>query len=258
MNWILDYGMHLTLVFTLVFARVAGLVMTAPVFGTSQVPKRIRTLLALALAALITPMQTLEIANSPQSPVDYLLLAAGETLVGITIGVGITLLFSGLQVAGQIVNQMSGMQLADIYNPSLQENVPIFSQLLYYVAVAVFVTIGGHRRVMTALLDSFVTLPAGGGAMPTEIGEMLTTLAAQSFRLGVQAAAPAMVAMLLATLVLGLISRTLPQLNVMNLGFGLNVMITLGALGVSLGTMAWVFQEQVDPMLTLLVEIFRG
>ena len=98
-----------------------------------------------------------------------------------------------------------------------------------------FVAIGGHRRVMTALLDSFATLPPGGGAMPTEIGEMLTTLAAQSFRLGVQAAMPAMVAMLLATLVLGLISRTLPQLNVMNLGFGINVDDHPGGRGVVAG-----------------------
>ena len=258
MNSIYEHGLHLTLVFSLVFARVAGLVMTAPVFGTNEVPKRIRALLALALAALLTPLQTLELVHEPNTPVDYLLLTAGETLVGVTIGVGITLLFSGLQVAGQIVNQMSGMQLADIYNPDLHENVPIFSQLLYYVALAVFVTIGGHRRVMTALLDSFASLPPGGGAMPTEIGEMLTTLAAASFRLGVQAATPIMVAMLLATLILGLISRTLPQLNVMNLGFGINSMITLCGLALSLGTMAWVFQEHVDPMLNMLVEIFRG
>jgi flagellar biosynthetic protein FliR len=258
MNALFDYGLHLTLVFSLVFARVAGLVMTAPVFGTRDVPKRVRTLLALALAALVTPLQTLDVAHAPQTAVDYFLLAAGETLVGVTIGVGITLLFSGLQVAGQIVNQMSGMQLAEVFNPALQDNVPIFSQLLYYVAMAVFVTIGGHRRVMTALLDSFATLPPGGGSMPTEIGEMLTTLAAQSFRLGVQAATPIMVAMLLATLVLGLISRTLPQLNVMNLGFGINSMITLAGLALSLGTMAWVFQEHVEPMLNLMVEIFRG
>ncbi|HEX4146401.1 MAG TPA: flagellar biosynthetic protein FliR [Pirellulales bacterium] len=258
MDWILEYGLHLTLVFSLVFGRVAGLVMTAPVFGSSDVPKRIRIMLALALAALVTPLQKLELAHDPQTPVDYLLLIGGETLIGVTIGVGITLLFSGLQVAGQIINQMSGMQLADIYNPALHENVPIFSQLLYYVALAVFVTIGGHHRVMSALLDSFASLPPGGGTMPTEIGEMLTTLAAQSFRLGVQAATPIMVAMLLATLVVGLISRTLPQLNVMHVGFGINSMITLCAVALSMGAMAWVFQEQVDPMLNLLVEIFRG
>jgi len=258
MNSILEYGLHLTLVFSLVFARVAALVMTAPVFGTSQVPKRFRALLALALAALVTPLQTLQLTHSPRTPVDYLLLTIGETLVGATIGVGITLLLTGLQVAGQIINQMSGLQLADVLNPDLKENVPIFSQLLYYVALAVFVTIGGHRRVMTALLDSFALLPAGGGTMPTDLGEMLTTLAALSFRLGVQAATPIMVAMLLATLVVGLVSRTLPQLNVMNLGFGINATITLCGLALSMGTMAWVFQEQVDPMLNLLVEIFRG
>ena len=77
----------------------------------------------------------------------------------------------------------------------------------------------------------------------------MTSLLAESFVLGIRAAAPAMVALLLATLVLGLVSRTLPQLNVMVLGFGFNALASMAALGVSLGAAAWIFQDQLEPFL---------
>jgi flagellar biosynthetic protein FliR len=153
---------------------------------------------------------------------------------------------------------MSGLQMADVYNPGFDSNVSVFSQLLFYVALGVFVIIDGHRRVMGALLDTFAWLPPGGSGMPATVTETLTTLVAQSFVLGVRAAAPAMAALLLATLVLGLISRTLPQLNVMTLGFGFNSLITLGAICLSMGTVAWTFQDQVEPVLTSLLEALRG
>jgi flagellar biosynthetic protein FliR len=197
-------------------------------------------------------------AHPPQNLVDFALLVAGETLIGVTIGMGITLLFSGVQVAGQVISQMSGLQLADVYNPGFDANVSVFSQLMFYVALGVFVIIDGHRRVMGALLDTFASLPPGGGGMPESVGETLTTLVAQSFVLGVRAAAPAMAALLVATLVLGLVSRTLPQLNIMTLGFGFNSLVTLGVICLSLGTVAWAFQDQVEPVLTSLIEAWCG
>ena len=80
---------------------------------------------------------------------------------------------------------------------------------------------------------------------------------AESFSLAVRGAAPAMVALLLATVVLGLISRTLPQLNILAIGFGLNAMATFLVLAVSLGTIAWLFQEQLDPAVEAIVDALR-
>jgi flagellar biosynthetic protein FliR len=120
------------------------------------------------------------------------------------------------------------------------------------------VTIGGHRRMIAALLSTFEVIPIGGGSLPPSLSETVTTLLGQSFALGVRAAAPAMTALLLSTLVMGLISRTLPQLNIMAFGFGLNAMVTLGALAVSLGAIAWIFQDQIDAVLETLPEtLFR-
>ncbi len=254
MLWSTELSIHQFLTFTLVLVRVSTLVMVAPIFGTSDVPARVRALLAVALALLIVPLELAKTTPQPDTLVGYLLLVGSEALIGLTLGLGVLVLFSGMHVAGQVISQMSGMQLADIFNPGLDASVPIFSQLLYYVALAVFVLIGGHRRVMEALLDTYVWLPAGQGGFSRSIVEAMTALLSQSFVLGVRAAAPAMVALLLATLILGLAGRTLPQLNVLALGFGFNSLTTLVMLSISLGAAAWIFQEQVDPVLATVLQ----
>jgi flagellar biosynthesis protein FliR len=245
------------LTFTLVFMRIATLVMVAPLFGPSAVPPRVRALVALALALLIVPLQLGKMTQYPGTLVDYLVLAGAECLIGLTLGLGIVVLFSGMQVAGQLISQMSGMQWAEMFDAGSGESAPIFSQLLFYVSVAVFVVISGHRKVLEALLDTFDWLPAGQGTFSRSASEAMTSLLAQSFELGVRAAAPIMVALLLATLVLGLIGRTLPQLNVMSLGFGFNALTVLGALSISLGTAAWIFQDELEPALATLVAALR-
>jgi flagellar biosynthetic protein FliR len=178
-------------------------------------------------------------------------------LLGLTLGFGVTLLFSGVQLAGQVISQMSGMSLGDVFNPGVDDNIPLFSQLLYLVALTIFLIAGGHRMVMAGLLDTFAALPLGGMSVPDSLGEMVVTLLVQSFSLGVRTAAPATLALLLASLVMGVISRTLPQLNVMAFGFGLNALTTFGILSVSLGGMAWLFQDEIEPMLRTVIETLR-
>jgi flagellar biosynthetic protein FliR len=159
------------------------------------------------------------------------------------------IIFSGIQVAGQLLGQVSGMALGDVFNPELNEDVHAISQLLFYVTLAVFVIVGGHREVVAALLDTFTALPPGSGAAPSGTLETLTTLMEQSFVLGVRASAPALAALLLATIVLGLVARTLPQLNALALGVPLNTIVALAALALSIGMIVIVFEDQLDTVL---------
>ncbi|HQU47256.1 MAG: hypothetical protein B7Z73_17640 [Planctomycetia bacterium 21-64-5] len=125
------------------------------------------------------------------------------------------------------------------------------------VALAVFLLCGGHRMAMTGFLDTFAALPPGSASMATSLGDMVVTLLVQSFSLGVRVAAPATAALLLASLVLGIVSRTLPQLNVMALGFGLNALVTLSILSASLAGLAWLFQDEVEPALNTVLSALR-
>lgn len=242
------------LVFTLVLTRMSGLVMTAPIFGTREVPLQVRGLLAFVASLLVMPTQWSVPLASPPTLIHYALLVGSELLVGLCLGLGIDILFSGIHLAGQVIGQMSGLMLADVYDPTLEDSFPIFSKLLFLVTMAVFVCIGGHRLVMAGLLDTFRTIPPGQAALPEQFIWTLESLVTQSFALALRASAPACASLLLVTVVLALIGRTLPQLNVLALGFGVNAVATFGVLAVSLGAAAWVFQAELEPAITALLE----
>ncbi len=240
------------MVFTLVLARTGALLMTAPIFGSQAVPRRVRALLAVTMSLLVTPVYLHTSLPPVEHVVEYGRLLVNEALVGLLLGLGISILFSGIQVAGQIVSQMSGLSLADVFNPAFEEDVSVFSQLFYFLTLAVFVAVGGHRIVTEALLDTFAAAPPGYAALGDNLVDVIVSIVSQSFVLGLRAAAPLLAALLLSNLVLGLISRTLPQINVIAVGFGVNSLLSLGVLFLSLGAAAWTFQ---DPTVEVLQRI---
>ncbi|HEY5312522.1 MAG TPA: flagellar biosynthetic protein FliR, partial [Pirellulales bacterium] len=155
------------------------------------------------------------------------------------------------------IGQMSGMSLAEVYDPSV-ESMPVFSAVLQVLATTIFVTIGGHRLLVQGLLDTFGSMPPGRPEMPAALVDLFSLLVMQSLELGIRAAAPACVALLLAHMVMGLISRTLPQINITSFGFGLNAMVTFGAMAVSLGSISWVFADQVQASTEAILAVLLG
>jgi len=254
MDWLNQLSFDKFILFTLVLTRVGGLTMTAPIYGDSEVPMRVRALLALALALLIMPSQWNAAVPYPGTTLNYLVFIGGELVVGTCLGLGIMILFHGMELAGEIIGYVGGLMIAEAYDPTMDTNTPIISRLLFLVSLSVFVCIGGHRLVMAGLLDTFQTIPPGSGIFSRSIADAFVTLMTQSFSLGIRAAAPATIALLLATLVLGLISRTVPQLNVLVLGFGLNSLLIFSALALTLGGVACAFQEQIEPALEVLLD----
>ena len=150
----------------LVFARVGGLTMTAPIYGTSDVPLQVRVLLAAALALLVAPLQWHGGGVHFGGPVSYLMLLGCEAAIGACLGLGVLVLLHGMTLAGQLIGQASGLGMAEVFDPALDENVPLFSRLLLLVALCVFLCIGGHRLVMAGLLDTFRAIPPGSGGCP--------------------------------------------------------------------------------------------
>jgi flagellar biosynthetic protein FliR len=253
MLWLASLNLDHFITFTLVLVRTSGLVIAAPIYGGSDVPAQVRVFLAFALALLMTPGQLAAPVPAPETLVGYAVLVGGEVVVGLVLGLGIMILLSGMQLAGQIVGQLSGMSLAEVFSPTADANLPLFSQVLYLFTLAVFVAIGGHRLVMGGLLDTFAAMPPGSATLSASTADAMTTLVVQSFSLGIRAVAPVTVALLLTTIVMGIISRTLPQLNVMSFGFGVSALATLGTLWVSLGSIAWIFQEQIEPAVEAVI-----
>jgi flagellar biosynthetic protein FliR len=245
------------LVFALVLARTGGLVMTAPIFGYRAIPLRVRVLLAVVLSLLVTSVWL----GTSLPPIEGWsglgLLVANEVLVGALLGVGVSLLLAGVQVAGQLVSQLSGISFGESFNPELGENVSAISQLFTILILAVFVALGGHRMMTEALLDTFVWAPPGYANLGNSYVEVLTGIVTQSFSLGIRAAAPIAVALLLSTLILGLIGRTLPQLSNLGVAASVNSLVLVGMLFVAVGAVAWTFEEPLVQVLVTLRDTVR-
>ena len=256
MDWLSHLDTTWLVIFALVLLRISGVVMVGTPLADVTIPMRAKALLIVALALLVTPMQREVVTQLPEGVGAFFLVAGGELLVGLALGVGMLILFAGIQLAGALVGTISGMALSEVFNPGINDSVPLFSQLYYLIAVAVFLIVGGQRYVIGGLLDTFATIPPGQGAIAETTLETITRLLQMSFGLGIRVAAPTVLALLLATLVMGLISRTLPQLNILMFGFGFNAFILLGMLAVTLGSTAWLLEDQIGVWVqTMLDEI---
>ncbi|MEO0529719.1 MAG: flagellar biosynthetic protein FliR [Planctomycetota bacterium] len=247
-----DQLTELGVTFALVLARVGGLVATAPLLSDTSIPLRVKALLAVALSALTTPVVMATGIDSPPGVATMIELGAialWEIVIGIALGLGLAVVLAGVQLTGQIVGQMSGMALAEGSDPIFGDTASVFGQVFYLATAAVFVTAGGHTAMVNGLLDTFEHAPPGSGFTVDELAYGFLGLLSLGFELGVRASAPLLIALFLATLVLGLVSRTLPQINTIAIGFGINSLLTLGMMAASIGTIAYVFQGPLSSVI---------
>ncbi len=234
------------LVFLFVFARVGGLVVAAPVFGARGAPKYVRFLLAAAVAVMIAPVFWNTVVPQTNHTLSLLITLAREAVLGLLFGLALLIVVTGLQIAGRVIGQMSGIALADVIDPDLGTTTPLFGKFFDLTATAVFLLVGGHRQVLAALLDTFHWIGPGNAGFSAGMLETLNEVAAQSFLLAIRVSAPVVVALLLATLIVGFVSRAVPQLNSIMLGLSLNTMIAIAVLSLSLGGAAWLFNEHAE------------
>jgi flagellar biosynthetic protein FliR len=249
------------LAFLLVLCRVGGMIALAPAFGAFLLPWRIRGLLAVAITLVMAPacgtvamaqLQTPE--ATPQFACQFALLAGSELLIGAALGLGVAILLNAALMAGQLVSQLGGTSMADVLQGEGNQPTSAYGQLVYLVALAGYLTLGGQRLLIGALMETFRKLPLGRVASVDSLGQTAVTLVAQSFDLGLRGAAPALAALLLATIALAIVGRSIPQLNVMSLGIGVNSLAAMAVLTATVGLTVHLVGNRIEPTLAAVLE----
>lgn len=245
-----QWYLHLP-VFALVAARLAGLLMFQPLLASLAVPMQLRAALVLTLAALATPLlATPLLAAPPQMPgtlAELAIALGGELLLGAALGLGLAAVLVGAQVGGLLIAQESGLNYGQIADPASGEELTPLSMFYLQLATMLLLAIGGHRIVIQAVLHSFSTLPLPGAGDRAGDGlDFVLDALAVSMQLGFQIAAPTLVALTLANIVLGLISRTVPQFNVLTVGFSLKTLLAFVVMAVSLPAAVQVTVEALE------------
>ncbi|MBE7559999.1 flagellar biosynthetic protein FliR [bacterium] len=229
----LNWQLARFIVFLMLFVRVLAVFSVAPVVGSRAVPFPLRGALALGLALILT-------VGMPHVAVQYttgmglLWAAIQEALLGVAIGFIALLLFEALQVAGEVMGMQIGFALADIVDPITSENTSLVGQIYYLLATLVFVLIDGPMMIVTSLHGSFAHVPPGTALASADSGRAIVELFSVVLLAAVQFAAPIVVSMLLVSIAMGVIGRTVPQFNILFVGIPVRTLIGLAVMVLAL------------------------
>jgi flagellar biosynthetic protein FliR len=246
--------------FLLVLFRLVGIFTFVPFFSNSNIPGNVRVLLGLAIALCVwnvVPVAQKSEAVLPGSLPALILAVAGEMGVGLLIGMLIAALFAGIQLGAHMISQQMGLSMATLYDPSFEDQSTVIEQIAFWIALVAFLSMGGHREVINAVVYSYRTVPLGsGGIKPEVLATTLLGVMDTSFHAATRIAMPALVAFFVATLTGGLMSRSMPQLNLMSIGITLNLMVGMVMILFGLAGWAMVSQESFRRLFRLIDGLF--
>ena len=172
----------------------------------------------------------------PPTLINYAWIVVGEFSLGFVLGLGVTTILLGLQLAGEIIDQQAGLGLANVFNPGFETNASVTGTFLFMLGVTLFVImepLNGHLMIVAALVENFQTLPIGEAYVSVTAVELLRDLVHQSLVLAVQVAAPLLATMSLVALAMGFLGHTVPQINVLVIGFPIRALTNLLILSLS-------------------------
>ena len=222
-------------VFLFVLVRVAAMLSFIPFFDSRNVPILLKTGLSVSVSWLLLPMVHNLPPNLETAPVIAIILGiASEIAIGLIIGLMVQLLFVGIQIAGQMAGYQMSLALANVVDPASSSQIPILSQFLNIFALMIFISLDIHHYFIRALVDGFETIPFWSAHFEGNIMQLVIRTVARSFTIAVQVGAPVIVALLLTSVALGLIARTVPQMQVFIVSMPLNILLGLLFFGFSL------------------------
>lgn len=212
--------------------RVLGVIAAAPIFSHNAIPNRIKLGLGIMLTLIIMPT----LPAMPQFEIfsfQGLFILIQQLVIGLAIGFSMRLVFSAVDLAGQLIGMSMGLGFATFYDHQSQGQSAAVNQFLMLLSMLIFLSLDGHLMIVTAIANSFISMPivlGAGGINPMKIamwGEMI-------FRVGLLLALPAVTALLITNMALGILTRTAPQLNLFAIGFPLTLTVGFVVLALSL------------------------
>jgi flagellar biosynthetic protein FliR len=206
--------------------RIGAMVSLAPPFAHAAVPRQVRALLAMALAVGIVPSLPASAAIA-SSWTEFGMNLGAEALIGVAMGLGLSMVFAGATWAGGLVAGQMGLNLAESYDPRRQEGSASLGQAYWLLAIVVFMGANGHLALVRGIRASFDAVPALGAAQMQQILPMLIGLLQSATMLALHLAAPVMLATLVADLALGMVGRTIPPMGIMTAGVTIRTVVAL-------------------------------
>jgi len=203
--------------------RVSGFVLAAPIVSATALPARVKVMIIVGLGFLFSPLIAIPAGLSVFSAAGAV-AAVQELLIGVSIGLVVTLAFEAFTLAGQAAAMTMGLGYATLIDPQRGANTAVLGQLLTVFATLTYLAMNGHLVLFGVLANSFQTLPLGGTHVDGNFLMSLAVWGGRIFESGLLIALPAIVAIVIVNLALGVVTRAAPQLNLFGVGFPITLL----------------------------------
>lgn len=212
------------LFFFLVLMRMTAFVVSWPVFGVENVSQPIKILFALVLTLLIFPTLKITPEQAAVMKSDLFLPVIKEVFVGLAMGYLARMFFFAFRVAGEMLSQAMGLSSAQMFNPALGGQTTSIEQLYVTLATLFFLSVNGHHYLISGIASSYQWVPAAELTLNTSQFSGVGHMVQQIVELGLKFSAPVVISILVVNLILGVVGKTVPQLNVLVTSFPINIM----------------------------------
>jgi len=234
-------------VLLLVFVRISAFTATAPFFSIQGVSGLAKVGFAVVLTITVLPFVPAEM-GPPGSLWSFMIFVAAETFIGLLLGFTATLIFQAVKVGGELIDVQMGFAMASVLDPLNGTRVTLMGEFLYIYALLLFFTFNGHHSLIMAVAKSFQLVPLGAGALSGVMMQQLVNIFVGMFAVAFKIAAPVMAVLIISDISLGLVARTVPQLNVFILGFPLKAGLGMLVVALILPLLAGIVTDLITQM----------
>jgi flagellar biosynthetic protein FliR len=218
----------------MVIFRVAGLFVMTPLLASTAAPMRFRAMLAVMVGVAAYPMLKVDVSAVPDDTFSAAAAIAGEAFVGLAVGAIGAVPVLLMEMSGIVAGTTMGMGLARVYNPESDTESDVMGQLLFFIGMGIFLSAGGIDSLYATVLASFERLPVGTISPADAPLETFVAVLASGFELAFRVSLPVVGIVLLLIVVLGVLGKTIPAINMMSVGFTIKVLCGIAMLAMGL------------------------
>jgi flagellar biosynthetic protein FliR len=230
----------------LIFARLGAILMLMPGIGEPGIPPRARLAFALMFALSLAPFIAPSLPAEPVQPLQMGAILMSEVVIGLMIGAVMRMFLAVASVAGQIIGQQTGLAMAQAFDPSQGQSGALMSTFLNLLFIVLLFATNVHHLLLTAAQGSYQVLPVGGLPPVADSAEWALRVFTDTFRIGIQIAAPLIVFGLVFYLALGVLSRLMPQAQIFFIAMPINIMAGFFIFAIAVGAMAMVWLQRIE------------
>jgi len=244
----------------LIVLRVGGIMTVAPMFGHRNIPSMVKVGFIIIVSIVLLPTIPVSSIDFPPELFSLAGVLVKEIAAGLAIGFTSLFLFIAVQFAGNIIGLQMGFGIVNVIDPNSSTQIPIIGQFQFLIAMLIFLAIDGHHILISAVAGSFQMIPLGQVSFSEVSCDILVRGAVNTMALAIKIGAPCIVTLFLLDVSLGIVARTVPQMNIFIVGFPLKIGVGLFMLGISFPIIGYVFNkllQNLDSNLNHLIMAMR-